>query len=74
MTENSFAQAWPVINRERGQLIGKNIAGTISADEKIRLDALQVYADYYLDKVAPRPTRILDKLEDLLAEQERTNG
>lgn len=58
---------WSVINRERGQLIDKNIAGTISADEQIRLDELQAYADYYMDKVAPRMTRVLDELEKLLA-------
>ena len=58
---------WSVTNRERGRLIDKNIAGTISADERIRLDELQVYADYYLDKVAKRTNRVLDELEKLLA-------
>ena len=61
---------WSVINRERGRLIGKNIAGTISADEKIRLDALQAYAECYLEKVDPIPTRILDELEELLASKD----
>lgn len=57
---------WSLANRERGRLIDKDIAGTISAEERTRLDALQAYADYHLDKVAPRPTQILDDLEDRL--------
>jgi hypothetical protein len=57
---------WSVTNRERGRLIDKSIAGTLSADEQTRLDALQAYADYHLDQVAPLPTHILDELEKRL--------
>ncbi|HEY3937915.1 MAG TPA: N-6 DNA methylase [Bryobacteraceae bacterium] len=55
--------SWPATNQERGQLIDKNIAGTITAEERARLDVLQAYADYHLQKVSPRPTRLLDELE-----------
>jgi hypothetical protein len=55
--------AWPATNRERGQLIDKNIAGTITAEERGRLDVLQAYADYHLQKIAPRPIHMLDELE-----------
>lgn len=58
-----FEKDWPTTNRIRGKLIDKDIEGTISADEKNRLDALQAYADYYLEKTTPRPTEVLDKLE-----------
>jgi hypothetical protein len=71
-----FESDWPTTNRERGRLIDRNIAETISADERIRLDALQAYADYYLDKVAPRPTRVLDELEErlLVSSSEKPRG
>lgn len=63
--------SWPATNRERGQLIDKNIAGTITAEERARLDALQAYADYRLQKVSPRPTLLLDELERRLGDQQR---
>jgi hypothetical protein len=56
-------RSWSATNRERGHLIDKNISGTITADERVRLDVLQAYADYHLQKVAPRPTQWLDDLE-----------
>ena len=46
---------WPVINRGRGKLIDKKISGTITDDEQIILDALQAYADWFVDKTTPRP-------------------
>ena len=58
-----FEEDWPTTNRERGILIDKNISGTISTEEQVRLDALQAYADYHIDQVAPRPTHVLDELE-----------
>lgn len=61
-----FDADWSVTNRERGRLIDKSIAGTISPKEQARLDSLQAYADYYLNKVAPRPTYVLDGLRDLV--------
>ena len=61
-----FEQDWSVTNRERSNLIDKGISGTLNAGESARLDALQAYADYHIDKVAPRPTHLLDELQDEL--------
>ena len=61
-----FEEDWPSTNRERDILIDKNISGTISTEEQMRLDALQAYADYHIDQVAPRPTHVLDELEKRL--------
>ena len=58
-----FEENWSVTNRERGKLIDKNISGKMSPEERTRLDALQTYADYHIQKVAPRPTDLLDELE-----------
>jgi hypothetical protein len=58
-----FEESWSVTNRERGKLIDKNISGKMTAEERTRLDALQAYADYHVQKVAPRPTHLLDELE-----------
>jgi hypothetical protein len=63
--------AWSATNRERGRLIDKNIAGTITAEERARLDVLQAYADYHLQKVSPRPTHRLYELERRLGDQGR---
>ena len=57
---------WPKTNRKRGELIDKDIAGTLPPTERAELNALQAYADYHLQQVAPRPTHVLDKLEDLV--------
>lgn len=61
-----FEADWSATNRERGLLIDKAIAKKLVADEQARLNALQAYADYYLDRVAPRPTLVLDELEGQL--------
>ena len=61
-----FEEDWSITNRERGMLIDKNISGRLNAEELMRLDALQAYTDYHIEKVAPRPTRELDELEDRL--------
>jgi hypothetical protein len=61
-----FEEDWPTTNRERGILIDKEISGTISAEEQMRLDALQAYADYHVDQVAPEPTSVIDELEKRL--------
>ena len=61
-----FENDWPASNRERGEFIDKRIAGTLDDDDQERLDALQAYADYYIEKTAPRPTHVLDELEDRL--------
>jgi hypothetical protein len=57
---------WPSTNRERGMLIDKNISGRLNEEERARLDALQAYTDYHIERVAPRPTRALDEIEDRL--------
>ena len=61
-----FEKDWSVTNRERGMLIDKSMSGTLSSEERRRLDALQIYADYHIDLVSPRPTDVLDELELLL--------
>ena len=66
---------WPKTNRRRGKLIDKEIAGTLSAAERTEFDGLQSYADYYLERVAPRPMEALTHLEDLvLAKTHRKKG
>ena len=47
--------SWPALNRERGLLIDKQIAGTLTESERKLLDVLQAYADYHIEQVAPRP-------------------
>src|ERR1017187_5005349 len=61
-----FEEDWPITNRERGVLIDKSISGALSSEERKRLDALQLYADYNIDQVAPRPAHVLDELEERL--------
>lgn len=63
--------SWSATNRQRAQLIDKNIAGTITAEERARLDILQAYADYHLQKVSPRPTGLLEELERRLGDHRR---
>ena len=59
----AYESDWPSTNRRRGELIDKEIDGTITSDEAVELAALQAYADYYLQKVSPRPTDVLEELE-----------
>jgi hypothetical protein len=61
-----FEQDWTTTNRERCKLIDKSISGTLSSQERSRLEALEAYAEYHIDKVAPRPTNELDRLEQRL--------
>ena len=63
---------WPKTNRRRGKLIDKDIAGTLSEAERSELDGLQAYADYHLERVAPRPTDMLKQLEDLVLAKSTT--
>jgi hypothetical protein len=60
----AYESDWPSTNRRRGELIDKEIGGTLSSNEVIELAALQAYADYYLERVSPRPLHVLEKLED----------
>lgn len=59
-----YESNWPSTNRRRGKLIAREVDGTITGDEAIELAGLQAYADYYIEKVSPRPTGVLSKLED----------
>lgn len=61
-----FENDWSTTNRERGILIDKSITESLTTEEQERLDALQAYADYHIDHVAPRPTQVLDDLESQL--------
>ena len=61
-----FDESWSITNRERGVLIDKSISGTLNVEERARLDALQAYADYHIERASPRPTRVLDELENRL--------
>jgi type I restriction-modification system DNA methylase subunit len=69
-----FEENWSVTNRERGALIDKSISGKMNAEERTRLDMLQVYADYHIETVSPRPVQMLDELEKLLFLSPPTNG
>ena len=68
MTESEL---WPLVNRYRGELIDKKIAGTLSDEEMVRLDQLERYADRYLEMVASRPTQILEELEKIAFPEEK---
>ncbi len=65
---------WSTANRRRGDLIDKDIAGTLSPSERSELNRLQAYADYHLEKVAPRPSVILNELEDLVLANSANKG
>ena len=69
-----FEEDWSITNRERGRLIDKNISGRLNTEERTRLDALQAYTDYHIERVAPRPTRALDELENRLFSGSQTKG
>ncbi len=58
-----FEKDWPATNRERCLLIDKEISGTLTSEEAARLMALQAYASYHVQQVAPRPTHLLEELE-----------
>ena len=60
----AYESDWPAANRRRGDLVDKEIAGTISSDETLELAGLQAYADYYIERVSPRPMQVLAALED----------
>ena len=62
----NYEADWPKTNRRRGVLIKKNVNGKLTGVEGVELERLQTYTDYHLHQVAPRPTHVLDELEDLL--------
>jgi hypothetical protein len=59
-----YESDWPSANRRRGELVDREIDGTITVVEALELAGLQAYADYYLEKVSPRPTQVLVELEN----------
>jgi len=69
-----YESDWPKTNRRRGKLIDKDIDGTLPPSERTELDGLQVYTDYHLQQVSPRPTNELERLEDfVLAKSAKRN-
>jgi len=69
-----FEEDWSTTNRERGLLSDKNISGSLNAEERTRLEALQAYTDYHIERAAPRPTDTLDELENRLFSDLQTKG
>jgi hypothetical protein len=69
-----FEEDWSITNRQRGRLIDKKISGRLNAEERTRLDALQAYTDYHIERVAPRPTHALDELENRLFASPEAKG
>lgn len=61
-----YERNWSHTNQKRGELIDKKVKGVISENETRQLNKLQAYADYYLEKHSPRPTQILEDLEERL--------
>jgi hypothetical protein len=60
----SYESDWTSTNRRRCELVDREIDRTITIDEAAELAGLQAYADYYLEKVSPCPTRVLEDLEN----------
>lgn len=60
----AYESDWPSTNRRRGDLVDKEIAGSITSDEAAELAGLQAYADYYLETTSPRPMHVLRELEE----------
>jgi hypothetical protein len=58
---------WARLNRERGELIDRAIARTLTTKEAGRLKQLEAIANEYLQEVAPRSTERLEELEAYLA-------
>ncbi|MBN1909417.1 MAG: N-6 DNA methylase [Pirellulales bacterium] len=65
---------WRKTNRRRGKLIDKDIAGALTPPEQVELDGLQAYADYHLQQVAPRPTHVLEELENMVLAKSTTRN
>jgi hypothetical protein len=66
-------------NRRRGELIDRELDGTISPEEQHELDNLTEQMRRFVDRVAPLPLEPLQKLhrqllEKALAAQERAGG
>ena len=59
-----FEADWDRTNEERHKLITKALANSLGEGERVRLDVLQAYADYYLEKSTPEPFGALDEIVD----------
>lgn len=64
----AYESDWKTTNLRRGQLIDKKVRRTITKDETLELVNLQAYAEYHIEKVSPRPTQLLEELENILHE------
>lgn len=69
-----YEKDWRKTNRRRGKLIDKKIDETITEDERMELDGLQAYAEYYLDRETPLPMGELEKAENLLLANATNEG
>lgn len=69
-----FEKDWSATNHERTELINKSISHPLTNPEKERLKLLQAYADYHLERKFPRPTQVLDKLEEEILSRAARKG
>lgn len=53
-------------NKRRGELIERDIAGTITDAERVELASLQEAMGEYLAEVAPLPMDVLERLEAIV--------
>jgi N-6 DNA Methylase len=60
----AYESDWTSTNQRRCELVDREIDGTITIGEAVELAGLHAYADYYLEKVSPCPTRVLEELEN----------
>ena len=63
-------EQWLVFNKRRGELIDIGQAGKLSLTLFEELREAQSIADIYLERVAPRPTAELDRLEAITQQKE----
>lgn len=62
-------------NTRRGELIDRDIAGTITPDETLELELLQEELQQHIEKVAPLPIEHVRQLhKQLLAKAEAAHG
>jgi hypothetical protein len=59
---------WDKLNQRRLELIDRDIGQGLSVSERAELEDLEKKADDYLDKVAPLPFEMIEKLKAALAE------
>lgn len=59
--------AWDRLNRRRLKLIDKDMEHGLSAVEKAELDELEKEAEDYVNRVAPLPFGMLEKLKECAA-------